>query len=199
MGPKETLDYLKSTKSSRVHSSLEAVFAICQEQVERGVSDFSISTISRLGFKRGVPKSQSIRNKTGEHYRILIQAFIESMPSRKPSQKPRAVDDWIDCISDPKLRMLVQIQASELAEAKKMIKEIIPPGLEIRIDDRRGLPMDYRLNNVERRALEFLVSEDFLKMYNFSLGSCSDVLDSDNRKIFKPGTLEALSKALRYL
>ncbi len=51
---------------------------ICTEQQERGIGyDFSISTIAKLGNNSGVPKAQSIRNKTGEKYRALIQCFAD--------------------------------------------------------------------------------------------------------------------------
>ncbi len=63
--PEEVLSQLKKKASSRVQSSLEAVFTICKEQQERGLNDFSYSTIARLGKGRGVPAAQSIRNKTG--------------------------------------------------------------------------------------------------------------------------------------
>lgn len=71
---------------------MTAIYDICMEQQERGIYDFSISTIAKLGCKRRVPQAQSIRNKTGEKYRALIQAFADSTSSKKklknfPSKK----------------------------------------------------------------------------------------------------------------
>jgi len=42
---------------------------------KRGLSDFSIATIVRLGHKQGEPKAQSLRNKTDESYRALLRSF----------------------------------------------------------------------------------------------------------------------------
>lgn len=199
MEPSEVLEHLKCISSSRSHETLDAIFEICSEQVERGIIDFSIATISRLGYKRGVPRAQSIRNKTGENYRVLIQSFVGSSSKSKALSKSKASDAWIDDIKDLKLRLLVQIQASQLAEAQRMVKEIIPPGFEVRVDDRSALGVEKMLNPVERRALEYLISEDFLQQWNCTLGEFGDVVDNNNSKIFKPGTVDALKKALEWL
>ncbi len=199
MEPGESLKHLKLISSTRSHKTLDAIFEICNEQLERGVLDFSVATISRLGQKRGVPRAQSIRNKTGENYRALIQSFVNFLPKNKPHSKPKAVDAWIDEIKDLKLKLLVQIQASQLAEAQQIVKEIIPPGFEIRVDDRCASGAEEMLNAVERRALEYLISGDFLQQWGYSVGEFGDVLDSNNFKIFKPGTIDAIRKALDFL
>ena len=73
MNPEELLNKLKHGSSLKIQQSLDAIYEVCMEQQERGIQDFSVSTISNLGFNRGVPKAQSIRNRTGEKYRALIQ------------------------------------------------------------------------------------------------------------------------------
>jgi len=200
MTPEEALKSLKSKSSSRVQHSLDAIYEICLEQVERGVNDFSAATIARLGCKRSVPKAQSIRNKSGENYRILLQSFSEHhFSSTKTVFKPKKEDAWIDEIKDPKLKFLVKKQAADLSKAKKMIKEIIPPGLEIYVDD-RGIPnVEHKLNTVERRALDYAIGEHFLRDNNYTLGKYGDLINQDGMKVFKPGTLDAMKKALEYL
>lgn len=66
MKPKVLLDKLKETVSPKAIKTLDAIYEICLEQEKRGVYDFSVATIARLGYKRGVPKAQSLRNKTGK-------------------------------------------------------------------------------------------------------------------------------------
>lgn len=65
------------------------------EQQERGIQDFSVSTISNLGFNRGVPKAQSIRNRTGEKYRALIQCFADSSQTNKLTKPSPSDNPWI--------------------------------------------------------------------------------------------------------
>lgn len=198
MTPEEMLAHLKE-RAPRQKASLDAVFAVCQEQIERGVADFSFATIARLGGGRGVPKVQSIRNKTGDNYRMLIKCFEGSNGARKRVPKDKAADAWVDEIADPRLRLMANITLSKLAEAERLNKELIPPGTEIRIDDRVGSQTEYKLTPVERRAIEHLMSEDFFTTWRLKPGSKGTVVDEHGKIVFKPGTLDAISKILNYL
>ncbi|WP_374439504.1 gamma-mobile-trio protein GmtX [Pseudomonas panipatensis] len=199
MNLEQVLENLKNGHSRRVCSSLDSVFVICEEQVKNSNFDFSVATISKLGADRGVPKAQSIRNKTGECYRILIGAFAAAYPKVGVTSRSSSRIEWISEIKDPALKLLVQIQESELSEARKIIREWVPPGLEIYVDDRSFTSGRHRLNSVERRALEYLISDEFLKQFGFQLGGFDDVIDSSGRKVFKPATIAALKKALEFL
>lgn len=199
MSPEETLKSLTSVASSRSQKALNAIYAVCTEQLERGIYDFSVSTISRLGVSRGVPRAQSIRNKTGESYRVLIQSFADCSPASKKISRPRSADTWIDEIEDPRLKLLVKIQASQLTEARAIAQEIIPPGFEIYVDDRRAAQPEHKLNAVERRALEYVLSDEFMLKWGFNLGEFGDVVDSGGVKVFKAGTIDAIKKALELL
>ena len=138
MDSKALLETLKSDSSNKIQESLDAIYEICLEQKERGLTDFSIATIARLGHKRGVPKAQSIRNKTGEKYRALIQSFSDSVQPLKALRKTsKTEEDWISEIDSPKHQILVRILASELKEAKTMINEMIPPKQRIDVYDHK--------------------------------------------------------------
>ena len=86
-----------------------------------------------------------------------------------------------------------------------MIKDFVPPGTEIYVDDRRGgaRPGDgkgaHKLDNVERRALEYILSDDFMKKWNFKKGDKGDVMDEAGTRVLKPATINAIEKALRNL
>ncbi|MOA60987.1 hypothetical protein D3C78_1860180 [compost metagenome] len=86
-----------------------------------------------------------------------------------------------------------------MAEARRLIKEVVPPSLEIYVDDRKNSKAAFKLDAGERRALEHLLSEDFLKAWKLVRGDMGDVRNEDGKRVFKPGTFEALEKALRYL
>lgn len=97
------------------------------------------------------------------------------------------------------------ILLSQLKEAQTLVKEFVPPCTEIYVDDRRAGPAisgeqkgAHRLDNVERRALEYLLSEHFMKKWNFKNGDKGDVLDEGGR-VLNPATIQAIDKALRYL
>ena len=202
MSPEELLEHLKSDASSKIQQSLTAIYDICMEQQERGIYDFSISTIAKLGCKRGVPQAQSIRNKTGEKYRALIQAFADSTSSKKKLKKlSKQETDWISEIDNPKHQLLIRIMVSELKEAQQMLREIIPPKQRIDIYDHKHMISDqsFKLTDQEVRALQYLLSSDFQKKWNLKSTEYGALVDEKNLPVFKVATLDALRKALEYL
>ncbi|HEN9691659.1 gamma-mobile-trio protein GmtX [Acinetobacter pittii] len=202
MKPEELLNKLKHGSSLKIQQSLDAIYAICIEQKERGIQDFSVSTIANLGFNRGVPKAQSIRNKTGEKYRALIQCFADSSSQKLNLAKPSQTDNaWIEEIQNPKHQLLVRIMASELKEAQQIIREIIPPKQRIDIYDHKNMIPDesYKLSDQEVRALQYLLSIDFQKKWNLKPTDFGELVDESNKPVFKVSTLDAIRKALEYM
>lgn len=199
------LKTLQENSSTKVKETLSAIFTVCMEQKERGINDYSYTTIARLGIGRGVPKAQSIRNKTGEKYRALIQAFADdaaSFPSAKSITKKEL--DWIEEIQNPKHKLLAKIMASELKEAQKIVDELIPPNQRIEIFDYKNVSNEqkekgYRLTDQEARALTYLLSDAFIKKWNFKTTQYGEVLDSKGNTIFKAATTDAIRKALIFL
>jgi hypothetical protein len=201
MKPDELLEKLKETASSKACKTLDAIYDICVEQEQRGLDDFSVATIARLGHKRGVPKAQSLRNKTGESYRALLRSFEEQYTGDKPRMEHRAADDWIEEIQNPKHRLLARIQASELAAANKKLRDFVPPGTRIEVRDYQNEAHggDYKLNSLERRALEYLISEKFLGKWKFSITKFGEIVDGRGIVVLKASTVDAVEKALNYL
>lgn len=202
MNPEELLNKLKVGSSLKIQQSLDAIYEICTEQQERGIHDFSISTIAKLGSNRGVPKAQSIRNKTGEKYRALIQCFADLSTQKPKLRKPsQSENDWIEEIQNPKHQLLVRIMASELKEAQQIIREIIPPKQRIDIYDHKNISPDqsFKLSEQEVRALQYLLSIDFQKKWNLKPTHFGELVDESNKPVFKVSTLDALRKALEYL
>lgn len=201
MTPEDLLNNLKINASPRTAKTLNAIYEICNEQVSHGQQDFSVSTIARLGFQRGVPKAQSLRNKTGENYRALLRAFEEKYSrnkSRKASKKGE--HDWIDEIDNPKHRLLARMQASELQAANKKLRDFIPPGTRIVVRDHQNInDGEEFLSDLERRALEYLLSKRFLDKWNFEIGDAGQIVDSEGKMVLQVATVEAINKVLNHL
>lgn len=201
----ELLKSLQESSSTKVKETLNTLFTVCMEQKERGVNDYSYATIARLGAGRGVPKAQSIRNKTGEKYQALIQAFVDdaaNLPNNKNISKKEL--DWIEEIQNPKHKLLAKIMASELKEAQRIVDELIPPGQRIEVFDYKNVSSEqkeknYRLTGQEERALTYLLSDEFLKKWSFKTTQYGEVLDSKGNAIFKAATTDAIRKALVFL
>jgi len=199
MTPEELLIELKIDVKLKVEQTLQAIYEICCEQKKRGLSDFSFSTIARLGEGRGVPKAQSIRNKTGKPYRALIKSFEDNVGDKNVKHKKyKGKLDWIDEIEDVRLKVLAGHQAAQLAEAKRTIKEFTPPDMVININDALAIQTE-QFTPLERTALEHLLSDDFFEKWQFKKGLHGDVLNEQEERFFKIATLDAIDKALKNL
>ncbi|HOY21762.1 MAG TPA: gamma-mobile-trio protein GmtX [Cellvibrio sp.] len=198
MTTEELLNKLKENATPRVKSSLDAVYQVCNEIKNVGGNDFSISTISKLGGKYGVPKAQSIRNNSGEVYRTLIKSFLEiSKPKCQLQQSSKY--SWIDEIASTKHKTLVKMIVAELMEKERMIKEIIPPGQQIKVFDGIPISPDIKLSDLEFKALTYLNSDEFLKKWSFKRGQYGDALDSNDVRVLPIATFDAIDKALKSL
>jgi hypothetical protein len=197
INPAEVLSKLKENASKKTQDTLDSIYEICVEQNERGLEDFSIATIAKLGRKRGVPQAQSIRNKSGEPYRALLKAFSDATPKKVKLEIPKKDEDWIDEIPNPKHKLLARIMASELKTANQKLKEILPPNLRIDVYDHKSQPEPHcKLSELERRALGYLTSENFQKKWNIKPTKYGEFEDERGEIIFKAGTLSAIKKAL---
>ncbi|CAH1601429.1 conserved hypothetical protein [Vibrio jasicida] len=202
--PEEVLSQLKKKASSRVQSSLEAVFTICKEQQERGLNDFSYSTIARLGKGRGVPAAQSIRNKTGESYRTLIASFNSStkdQPRSARSTSKGKMHAWIDELDDPVVKLQANILYAQKKEAERLLNEVVPINQVIEVFDNVDVSVaSIKLTELERSALEYLISSEFLRRHQLELGKNGSIVSTDTQKSFFPvATLDAIKKALQNL
>ncbi|NRB68443.1 MAG: hypothetical protein HRU48_13930 [Vibrio sp.] len=202
--PEQVLNQLKKKASSRVQNSLEAVFTICKEQQERGLNDFSYSTIARLGKGRGVPAAQSIRNKTGESYRTLIASFNSATkdqprPARNTSKGKMYA--WIDELDDPIVKLQANILYAQKKEAERLLNEVVPINQVIEVFDNVDVSVaSIKLTELERSALEYLISSEFLRRHQLELGKNGSIVSSDTQKSFFPvATLDAIKKALQNL
>ncbi|MGR5234464.1 gamma-mobile-trio protein GmtX [Vibrio rotiferianus] len=202
--PEQVLNQLKKKASSRVQNSLEAVFTICKEQQERGLNDFSYSTIARLGKGRGVPAAQSIRNKTGESYRTLIASFNSSakdQPRSARSTSKGKMHAWIDELDDPVVKLQANILYAQKKEAERLLNEVVPINQVIEVFDNVDVSFaSIKLTELERSALEYLISSEFLRRHQLELGKNGSIVSTDTQKSFFPvATLDAIKKALQNL
>ena len=201
MIPEELLEKMKQGASAKVKETLDAVYEICREQQERGINDFSIATIAKLGAKRGVPKAQSIRNKSGDKYKALITAFVDSSGAHKNNRISKSDSDWIDEIPNPKHQLLARIMASELKELRQVMQEIVPPRQRIEIYDYKNSRLQdaSRLSEQEKRAIEYILSDAFKNKWHLTQNEYGEMIDEHGTPVFKTSTVDALRKALEYL
>jgi len=212
--PKKLLDKLKATASIRKQHTLELIHEILERQTALGDRDFSIANIGRLSSQKGGPSPQAIRNKGGEDYRRLIEAWAASYSTttKKPlSQGSRNVtpgrdEDILKRIEDPALRAVV---GAIIAERNRYLQElrVVKGQMEIIIDRRPAacevqkpvelLPsLSGILTESEREALEHAVSDKLIGERGWEVFPNGRVKDQNGRHLYKPGYITALKKVL---
>ncbi|MGP9799436.1 gamma-mobile-trio protein GmtX [Rheinheimera sp. NSM] len=201
--PDIVLEQLKSQVSERVHHTLQAIYEVCNEQKQRGLDEFSYTTIARLGKGRGVPAAQSIRNKTGEAYRTLISSFANQSPKPSNINKPSYGKNyaWIDELKDPVVKLQARILYSQKVAAERLVNEIAPIDRVIEIfDGKSSDTLSKRLTSLERDALEYLLSNEFKRRHQLVIGPNGSILSADSNESFLPvATIDAIKKALQFL
>ncbi len=201
VSPQDTyLRLISEANDSRRKRSLEAINEACRLLHERHSSDFSYKTIITLGKDRGlpVPGEKSIVNKTGEHYRELIQAWkLLSLP--KASKTKTDPNDWIEHIPDPVLRMSVSLLAKELRALKaKESRKAAHSGAPIILGSVVGQAVSTRpfLNDAELASLKAAIDPASLGLVGLSIGSRGELVDVKGKTIHKPGFRDAIEKVL---
>ncbi len=124
LSPKGLLEELCKNAHPRKQQSLKLIYRLCEEQHDRGSSDFSIATIGRLSEAANGPSAAAIRNKTGDSYKALIKTFAESVGGKDKKvseQKNSVLDDILEGVSDPVLRARVGILLAELESARGQV------------------------------------------------------------------------------
>jgi hypothetical protein len=206
------LEQLKVGRTIRTQRTLELVHTVCKDQASRGSKDFSITMIGKLIEKIGGPKTQSIRNKEGESYRLLISEWEKLINS---SVKPAARQNFSDHdqnllaqIQDPTIKAGVGIILSEL---KKLRGEnnLLKQAANVIIDQRPHIPSGAvepgslapsyaEITAVEWKTLEHAISEDFFKKMGWQIDADNGSVCRDGRPVYRAGYLTAMKKILSH-
>jgi hypothetical protein len=77
----------------------------------------------------------------------------------------------------------------------------VPPGTRIEVKDYQNETPgeDRTLNDLERRSLEYLISNEFLGKWGFSISKYGEIVDGVGNVVLKAATVDAVKKALTYL
>ena len=203
--PREVYEaILGQLKTSRSRKSLEVLYAVCKEHHEAGAVDFRIATIAKLGAGRGVPSAQTIRNKTGEPYRAVIEAWQVLGDQKKKELKGRITPnrkyDWVDELENPAHRYLVLDLIARVRHLKAENKGFASiKKLEIDCRSDPGAAAESQLPNFlshELDALKEAISEEFLNRQGWVRGERGSIKDQNGKVIFRNGFVDVIEKVL---
>lgn len=212
------LEDLKSGKASRTKDSLDKLNALLEARFNAGEKDYSIATIGRVSKAEGGVGTVSIRNKTGEHFRLLIDAWAtkaNATMKKPPVPQSRKLNtpsdmDLLKRLDDPAMRAVF---GQIIAEKNKLKAEnrILKQNAEVVVDMRPNqaihaeqvhqevevLPsLDGVLLQGDIDALEDAINEDKMAQRGWTVSRYGAVKDEHGRPLFKNGFVLAIQKVL---
>lgn len=212
------LEDLKSNKSQRTKDSLDKLNSLLEAHFNAGEKDYSIATIGRISKADGGVGTVSIRNKTGEHFRLLIDAWATKANTtmKKPlAPQSRLLDtpsdtDLLKRLDDPALRAVF---GQIIAEKNKLKKEnhILKKNADVVVDMRPNqaihaeqvhqgvtvLPaLDGLLLPSDIEALEDAINQQKMVQRGWTVTKYGAVKDEHERPLFKNGFVLAIQKVL---
>lgn len=128
------LEDLKSGKSQRTKDSLDKLNTLLESRFNSGEKDYSIATIGRISKADGGVSTVSIRNKTGQHYRLLIDAWAtkaNTTMKKPPMPQSRQYDLSVDMsllkhLDEPALRAVfghIIVERDKLKAENHILKQ----------------------------------------------------------------------------
>lgn len=208
---------LKARASTRQAKSLTILNKVLKAQCNAGDRNFSIAEIARMSVDLGGPSASTIRNKTGQVFRQLIEAWATQAGSAmkvpvnrlaKANKVPKD-NELLTLIGDPALRAVF---GQIIAERNRFRNElnILKAHSELIVDKRpiqnfgqnaengavQILPA-LKLNDMEFEALKAAVSDDFFKVRDWTVSQAGQVKDESGREIYKHGYVYAIKKILK--
>jgi hypothetical protein len=146
----ETLEgLLRAVTHRRTIQSLKNIDAALRHLVEVRSNNFSLSNVARTiaSLKMNGPRAQSLKNKSGERFRTLIQAYALKYAATDRRREAVPADRLIASINDPQIRAEVEYLLAEnssltirLDMLKRQFKRLAPMEVDTLSSATSGVP-----------------------------------------------------------
>lgn len=205
-------DVIKSVKadtSSTISKKIDVLVGICESQIERGSSDFSVAMIGKLFKKQGGVAAQAIRNKTGKKYKAVIRAFdkYHGMQLGASHNVPNGnLPAWVAKITDSNARWLAKDLFEENArltrtlQAHKIRDNESPQLIDMRPKLNAPTLVTNTLDDFEVKVLSEFFSEDNLEQLALTPDEKGCLVDNSEgkRAVTPPGFIDIINKLCGY-
>lgn len=199
---------LHSTANAQKKKGLATIYEILKEMRKNPAVSYTVAEVARRSQAAGGPREQTIRNKSGADYRLLIETYRENhVQVRASSSKPPGAlanrdSDLLRKISDPALRAVMGGVVAERNSLRNQLN-LLKSNANVTIDMRAGksgqdlIPsIKSRLTGSEVIALTHAISDEKMAEEGWIVTKHGGVRDSTGRGVFKPGFTAALKKVL---
>lgn len=212
------LENLKFGKSQRTQDSLDKLNILLETRFNAKEKDYSIATIGRASKANGGISEVSIRNKTGEHFRLLIEAWAtKANTSMKkppaPHSRKNEIPTDIELLKKLDDAVMRVVFGQIIAERNKLKAEnrILKQNTEVVVDMRpmqnissdqahQGIQVLSALENLllpsDVDALKDAIDENKISQLGWTVSEYGAVKDEYERPLFKSGFVLAIQKIL---
>lgn len=205
----DVISSVKANASVSVSKKLDLLVEVCVSQLNCGSNDFSVAMIGKLFKAQGGLTAQSIRNKTGERYSTIINAFAKYHGTQAiyldQGTSQKEFPEWIDQITDSNSRWL----AKDLFNSNKRLNRMYQVRGEF--NKQHALSVDMRttsnaiepeiespLKDYEMEAIESFFSAENLQQFGLSANKHGCLIDDSGRAVTKPGFTDIINKLCGY-
>jgi len=212
------LQGLKAGKVQRTQESLDKLNTLLESRFKEGLVDYSIATIGRISKAENGVGTVSIRNKSGEHFRLLIDAWAtkaKTTMKKPPLPQSRKNDTPTDMellkrLDDPAMRAVfgqIVAEKNKLKAENRILKQTTQLTIDMRPNSIKGtcqsddkveiLPALHNvLLNADIEALKDAINEVKIQQRGWTVTKYGAVKDENDRPLFKNGFVLAIQKVL---
>lgn len=196
--PDELLSLLLKGADPRKAKSLKLINDVCEDQRRRGSFDFSVATIGRLSAESGGPAAGAIRNTTGESYRALIKAHLDSLGGKKPKNKPHKADlNPFEGINDPILKARIGILLAEVESLRGQLhaaRHLANQHSEV--DLRKAKAIENPFTEQEILAATDAFSLKNINANDWIIDDSGRIKTNTGHVVFRPGFTQLITKII---
>ncbi|GEA67399.1 hypothetical protein PA3_15570 [Acinetobacter pittii] len=215
------LENLKLDKSPRTEKSLDQLNSLLKARYNSGEKDFSIATIGRISKANNGIGTVSIRNKTGVHFRLLIEAWATKANTtlKKPHvTQSRVLNIPTDLqlltrLDDPALRAVfgqiiaeknkLKVENNILKKNAEVIVDVRPKQIMRSNSENQSIEVLPALNDIflpsEIEALKDAIDKKKMEFRGLTPSESGAVKDENGRILFKTGFIFAIRKILMHI
>ena len=212
------LQGLKAGKAQRTQESLDKLNTLLESRFKEGLVDYSIATIGRISKAENGVGTVSIRNKSGEHFRLLIDAWAtkaKTTMKKPPLPQSRKNDTPTDMellkrLDDSAMRAVfgqIIAEKNKLKAENRILKQTTQLTIDMRPNSIKGtyqsndkveiLPALHNvLLNADIEALKDAIDEVKIQQRGWTVTKYGAVKDENDRPLFKNGFVLAIQKVL---
>ena len=197
-----------AAKRESTRANLDLLWATLEDMRLAAKIDFSLAEVGRALERRGGPKTQSLRNAQGEHFRRIITAYAQALSAstRYVAKNKSQVELALDLIADPGIRGVLRHALADLKRLKRendmlraAYKELRIGALAVQPESRTevlppqpSLLLSPRLVDALRKGMD----SRRLKERGLSVNDNGSIVDAGEVPLFPPGFATAIAAIL---